>query len=255
MEITDILSVLLRWLHIGAGILWIGLLYFFNWVNGPFQATQDGDTKKKVNPELLPRALYWFRWGAAYTFFAGLLLLYFVFWSGTLMFDGGVTTWSMGAIIMVVFVFVAPFIYDMLAKSPLAKNPKVFAGVMFLLLVSVISSFVHIGGFSFRAYNIHLGALLGTTMAYNVWFRIWPSQKKIINGIKNGPPADASIVALAGTRSKHNTYMSIPLIWTMINAHTAVPAANHWFYLVAMILVGWGTAWWIYKKAATIKGF
>src|SRR5512142_570186 len=120
MELNDVLSVLFRWLHIVSGILWIGLLYFFNWVNGPFQGTIDADTKKKINPELQPRALYWFRWGAAYTWLFGVLLLWLVFWSGSTMFDAANTAgWTGGAIGMVIFVFVAPFIYDILAKSPL----------------------------------------------------------------------------------------------------------------------------------------
>jgi uncharacterized membrane protein len=63
----EILNGPFRWIHILAGIVWIGMLYFFNFVNGPFQGTLDGETKKKVNPELLPRALFWFRWGAAWT--------------------------------------------------------------------------------------------------------------------------------------------------------------------------------------------
>ena len=63
----DSLSAVFRWIHILAGIIWLGMLYFFNFVNGPFQGTMDGDTKKKVNPELMPRALWWFRWGAAWT--------------------------------------------------------------------------------------------------------------------------------------------------------------------------------------------
>jgi len=61
------LEAIFRWLHVFAGIVWIGHLYFFNWVNGPLQAKLDGPTKKVVNPELMPRALYWFRWGAAYS--------------------------------------------------------------------------------------------------------------------------------------------------------------------------------------------
>ena len=54
----DFLSASSRWIHIFAGIVWIGMLYFFNFVNGPFQGTIDGETKKKVNPEMMPRALY-----------------------------------------------------------------------------------------------------------------------------------------------------------------------------------------------------
>src|SRR5919202_2056688 len=64
--------IALRWFHFAAGITWIGLLYFFNLVNVPFQKTIDADTKKKVNPELLGRSLWWFRWGALVTVLAGL---------------------------------------------------------------------------------------------------------------------------------------------------------------------------------------
>src|SRR5436309_10908794 len=71
----DELEAIFKWMHVFAGIAWIGHLYFFNWVNGPLQAKLDGPTKKALVPELMPRALYWFRWGAAYTWFTGLLLL------------------------------------------------------------------------------------------------------------------------------------------------------------------------------------
>ena len=68
------IHLIVRWLHVIAGITWIGLLYFFNFVNVPLQASLDDATKKAVNPQLMPRALWWFRWGAMITFFAGLTL-------------------------------------------------------------------------------------------------------------------------------------------------------------------------------------
>jgi len=71
----DGLEAIFRWMHVFAGIIWIGHLYFFNWVNGPLAAKLDGPTKKIVVPELMPRALYWFRWGAAWTWVTGILLL------------------------------------------------------------------------------------------------------------------------------------------------------------------------------------
>ena len=74
MALTDFFSnlqLLIRWLHVMAGIVWIGHLYFFNFVNIPFQGTIGGDVKKVVNPQLLTRALWWFRWGAMITFLAG----------------------------------------------------------------------------------------------------------------------------------------------------------------------------------------
>src|SRR5688572_14376045 len=64
--------IIFRWLHFVAGITWIGLLYFFNLVNVPVQKALDADTKKKVNPDLLGRALWYFRWGAVVTVLAGL---------------------------------------------------------------------------------------------------------------------------------------------------------------------------------------
>ena len=67
MDFLNMLNPVARWLHILAGVMWIGLLYFFNFINGHVAATMDGDTKKKVVPELMPRALFWFRWGAAWT--------------------------------------------------------------------------------------------------------------------------------------------------------------------------------------------
>ncbi|PIQ85751.1 MAG: antitermination protein NusG [Candidatus Omnitrophica bacterium CG11_big_fil_rev_8_21_14_0_20_45_26] len=77
MALQDAFSnvhLLVRWLHVMAGITWIGHLYFFNFVNIPMQASLDDATKKAVNPQLMPRALWWFRWGAMITFLAGLYL-------------------------------------------------------------------------------------------------------------------------------------------------------------------------------------
>ena len=64
---TEWLNAIFRWVHVVAGVMWIGHLWFFNFVNGQVAKTYDPDSRKKVVPELMPRALYWFRWGAAYT--------------------------------------------------------------------------------------------------------------------------------------------------------------------------------------------
>jgi uncharacterized membrane protein len=105
--------------------------------------------------------------------------------------------------------------------------------------------------------------MFGTIMAFNVWFRIWPAQQKIITAIKNGEAPDGSLVALAGLRSKHNTYMSVPLIWTMINEHTAVFAggnfgitsSTNWLVLMVIVALGWHIVFQIYKKSAKVQGF
>lgn len=86
-EQDALIGGLLRWAHILSGITWIGLLYFFNLVNVPAQGKLDGPTKKAVNPELLPRALWWFRWAAVYTVLFGLVLFYWKYMRGANMRD------------------------------------------------------------------------------------------------------------------------------------------------------------------------
>jgi uncharacterized membrane protein len=257
MEITELLQALFRWIHIFAGIVWIGHLYFFNFVNGPFEATI-ADVKGKVIPELRPRALYWFRWGAAWTWITGVLLVLLVFYHGRQMgFTNETGSWSVGAIIMVLVTFLAFAVYDPVAKS--IKDNKQMAAVGFALIAVVILAYVYVGGFGYRAYVIHTGALFGTLMAANVWMRIWPNQQKIITAIKAGQPPDAALVGMAGTRSRHNTYLSVPLVWTMINQHTlaAAPASllGGVVYLLIAIALGWGAVVLCYKKAAQVKGF
>src|SRR5215510_5777912 len=226
----EALEAIFRWMHVLAGIIWIGHLYFFNWVNGPFQAKIDGPTKKAVNPELLPRALYWFRWGAAYTWFTGVLLLMLVYYHGQQLLASG-ADWSVGAVVMIAVTFLAVFVYD--------------------------------GHFSYRGTLIHTGALFGTTMAFNVWYRIWPAQQKIIRAVKDGTAPDANLVKLAGLRSRHNTYMSVPLLWAMIGQHTTyfaggnlgIPSNLYWVFWLIIIIIGWHIVFQCYRKAGKVQGF
>jgi uncharacterized membrane protein len=261
---VDILNALFRWIHILAGIVWIGMLYFFNWVNGPLNAVLDGDTKKKVVPELMPRALFWFRWGAAWTWLTGFLLLGIVFYSDRSLMFGAEGNWTPLAGIMVVVTFLAPFLYDALHKSPLGKDPKTFGAVAFVLIAVVVCAMSLGAGFEYRAFNIHMGALFGTIMAFNVWFRIWPAQQVIIKGVKgDGPAADPALVAMAGARSRHNVYMSVPLVWAMINNHTTAFAGGNlgltretsFLVFLAVVLLGWHIVWHLYRRAAKVKGF
>lgn len=253
MDAYNLFESLFRWIHVVAGVLWIGLLYFFNFVNSGFAPTMDGETKKKVVPELMPRTLYFFRWGAAYTWVTGLLLAFMVFWNTGVAWDDGVPTWDVGSIVMILVTLLGFLVYDVLAKGPLKDNKKMFWGG-FVLATAAVLLYDFFAGFSPRGYMIHLGALFGTTMAFNVWFRIWPAQRQIITAVKGGTAPDAALVAQAGQRSKHNTYMSVPLIFAMLNTH------NTWAFssviiLPLVILVGWAITFQLYKHAATVKGF
>ena len=256
MDAMLILQSLFRWFHIIAGIVWIGHLYFFNFVNIPFQAVLEGGSKKVVNPELLPRALFWFRWGAAWTWITGVLLLLLVFYHGGLMFDTPVG-WTAGALIMVALTFVAPFIYDALVSIEALKNTRNAAIAGWILTLIVVLLYIHVGGFGYRAYVIHVGAMFGTIMAFNVWFRIWPAQQIIIRAVKEGTPPPADKVAMAGLRSRHNTYLSIPLVWAMIDMHTVVPFASEpgWLWLMVMVAAGWWLGTMLYRQSQKVKGF
>jgi len=232
----DAIQGILRWIHIIAGITWIGLLYFFNFVNSAFAPTMDGETKKKVVPELMPRALYWFRWGAAYTWITGVLLVLVVFYHGDITLESG-NTWGVGGFVMIGVTFLGVVVYDLLASSVMKPLNAAFAGGVVLSAVILILLQTW-AGFSGRGMAIHLAALFGTCMAYNVWMRIWPAQKRIITATKNGEAPNPDDAALAGLRSKHNTYMSVPLVFMMVNPHEMTWLPGGWLGLTAVVIIG-----------------
>src|SRR5436190_6841013 len=156
------LEAIFRWLHVFAGITWIGHLYFFNWVNGPFQGKLDGPTKKTIVPELMPRALYWFRWGAAWTWVTGVLMLGIIYYDGKQAFDNA--GWSMGAGIMILVTFAAVFIYDAIWSSSLANNLRAGVITSYAILAAIIILYATFGIIGYRDMNDHTGVLFGLTI-------------------------------------------------------------------------------------------
>ncbi|MSP59456.1 MAG: hypothetical protein EXR72_03775 [Myxococcales bacterium] len=254
------LNLIFRWLHVIAGIMWIGHLWFFNFVNAQVAKTYDADSKKKVIPELMPRALYWFRWGAAYTFITGSLLMAFVYYmGGTLLNTPAPISVGLGQAISFGVLIVGFGVYDMLWKS-MAKQETAGAVVSVVLASAAAAGLGRV--FSGRAVFIHMGAILGTIMAANVWMRIWPNQRKIIAAIKEGKAPDAAWPALAGLRSKQNTYMSMPLIFFMISNHYpavyGMAGSDHdmmhdygWALTAVFLVLGFGIARFCFGKSAT----
>ena len=252
-DISPWFEALFRWIHVVAGVLWIGLLYFFNWVNGNVAKQLDGPTKQRVLPELLPRTLYFFRWGAAYTWITGVLLLGMVYYMNAEGTGMGAEA-NMGIAFGIVLVGAA--VYDALWKAMQDKKQLalIVSFVALLGLMSLMDNKLDMGP---RAVFIHVGALFGTCMAMNVWMRIWPAQRKIITAIKAGTPPEPGWGALAGLRSKHNTYMSVPLIYIMLSSHhtqglyfTVGENEVGWLFLAGLIIVSWVVVYWIYQKAA-----
>ena len=195
------IHLIVRWLHVIAGITWIGHLYFFNFVNVPLQASLDDATKKAVNPQLMPRALWWFRWGAMITLLAGLTL------------------------------FVLTYFY----------TPGAGFGPTSLLMDS--------DGMTDRAMLILFGMLLGTIMWFNVWFIIWPTQKKLLTG---KVPADQIPAARkkALLTSRINSYLSGPMLFGML-APAHYGTMNAGTFVIAVVL-GLLAVWFSIKSSSQV---
>jgi len=251
-------QVLFRWIHILAGVVWIGLLYFFNWVNSAFAPTMDGETKQKVVPELMPRALFWFRWGAAWTWISGIALLFVVYYVGGVDYlaapDWAGTSppaWGLALAGLIVGFLV----YDVLSKQmagQLWPNLLVWGAI-----VTAYGWYLQTMGFSGRAVIVHCGAMFGTSMAANVWMRIWPAQQRIIAAIKEGNAPDGADAAMAGLRSKHNTYMSVPLLLYMLSPdQSSITGVDQpWLFVAFVMVVGFVICDLLYKKASKVPGF
>ena len=253
---TEWAQLTLRWAHVLAGVVWIGLLYFFNWVNSAFAPTMDADTKKAVVPELMPRALFWFRWGAAWTFLTGIGLLSILYWhvqpNWGEMGKPETAQWGMAFGCLIV----GFFLYDQIS-SKLGGQLWVNLGLWGALAVGFACVMESQWGAGARAQFIHVGALFGTSMAANVWMRIWPAQQRIITAIKNGDAPDGADVGLAGLRSKHNTFMSVPLLLMMLAVHqdSLLAAGSPATSLAVIIVVGFAVTHLLYGKAAKVPGF
>jgi uncharacterized membrane protein len=259
-NLNNWIQLIFRWGHVVAGVLWIGMLWFFNWVNGPLQAKLDAGTKKVLVPELMPRALFWFRWGAAWTWITGFVLAGLIYYqTKEVLFDpdhiGNPWLWLAITLVTMAVGFV---IYNLVMKK--VKNVLVANAIVLAMFVGVYCLLECVGHYSGRALYIHAGIIFGTTMALNVWMVIWPYQQKIIRGVKDGVPADAEIVRQAGLRSRHNTFMSIPLLFTMISNHyPTVYGSDPWWcrdlYLAGIIVVGFVFVRLLYGKAGKVSGF
>ncbi len=250
-------EALFRWTHVVAGILWIGHLYFFNFVNAQVVKTYDADSKKKVVPELMPRALYWFRWGAAYTWVTGILLAGLVYYmvdnlvKKDVATNAAVISHAAGVVISLALIVLVFFAYEAIWRA-FGKNERVGVGALFAVFVALLFLLSRI--FTGRAVFIHAGMLFGTIMAMNVWMRIWPAQRKIIQAAKGVAPApDPSVPATAGLRSKQNTYMSVALLFTMLSNHypTIYGWEHSWIILAAIIALAFAVTKLLYLKSAS----
>jgi uncharacterized membrane protein len=220
----EYVKLLLRWFHFVAGIIWIGHLYFFNLVNVNLMKALDGPTKGKVIPQLMPRALWWFRWGAVITVFVG--LTYFAMYM--LKPDSnnaGKNVWLI--LIVWLLILLATFALQFFAVRKIDNGWAVAVVTALLMVLMSLAVIIwlrsQLEGFgSSKTYSIGLGGGLGIIMMLNVWGIIWPNQKRIISwtadNAENGtaiPPESAKLARVAFLASRTNTWLSLPMLLLM----------------------------------------
>jgi uncharacterized membrane protein len=263
--ISEWLNLIFRWIHVFAGIMWVGTTYYFTWLDARLteeeKAVANTGTpaqiwmvhsggfyvveKRKV-PDLASRTLHWFRWEAGTTWLSGMALLIILFYlGGGALIDPDVYDISLTTAIGlgIGLLLVGWLVYDVIMISPLAKNEKLVAVIFYALLVATSYGLTLV--FTGRAAYIHLGALMGTIMAANVWMRILPAQKKMIAAINAGQKPDDALSGQAKLRSKQNTFMAVPVVFIMISNHfpgVTYGERYNWVILAVLILVGWGAA-------------
>lgn len=257
-HVQEWLNLVVRWAHVVLGISWIGASFYFIFLENSLNRTENlrdelaGNLwaihgggfyyveKYKVAPKEIPENLHWFKYEAYFTWVTGFILLILVYYldANAFMIDPAVRSISSAAAISIgictlVFGYV---LYDLLCRTSLLHNKKLFALTGFLI-VTLISFFLS-KMLSGRAAFMHVGALLGTIMAANVFFTIIPSQKALVKAARENKPLDPNLGKYAGLRSLHNNYITLPVIFIMISNHFPSTFGNqyNWAVLAGLTL-------------------
>ncbi len=265
-HLAEWLNIGFRWLHIVAGAAWIGTSFYFNFLNNalrPPEQAQEGVggelwavhgggfyhvEKFTVAPARLPTELHWFKWEAYFTWVSGFSLMFVVYYLGSpgVLIDPEVADigrWSATAIGLG-FLVLGWVVYDALCRSPLVARPAVFSAVSFALVAASAYGLSQV--FSGRGAYIHVGAMLGTLMAANVFAVIIPSQREMVDAMEAGREPDAARGKDAARRSLHNNYMTLPVLFIMVSNHfpTTFATEANWAILAAIVLAGAGIRHW-----------
>ena len=261
MYINEWLTLLVKWFHVIAGIAWIGASFYFIWLDNSLQAPPKwkkdkgikGDlwaihgggfyevAKYQYGPETMPPTLHWFKWEAYSTWISGMLLLVMIYYlnASAFLIDPAVASLSpMQSIVAGVTFIVAGFvIYELLCRSPVNRNEVALNLTIGLLIC--ISVYVACQLFSGRGAYIHVGSLIGTIMAANVFVKIIPSQRKLVHAVANKQDVDPIWGLEAKQRSVHNNYFTLPLIFIMISNHYPLTYQHplNWVLLIGIALI------------------
>jgi len=269
--LADWLALLVRWVHLVAGIAWIGASFYFVWLDNHLLPPREPDEelagelwavhgggfyvsrKYRIAPRELPPTLHWFYWEAYTTWLSGfalLCLLYFARAEGYLI-DPAVAALSKPAAIAVALAVlaVAWFLYDALCRSPLQRRGGAL-GAAALALLFCLEAFVLCRLFSGRGAFMLFGSSLGTIMVANVLFVIIPGQRELVRAKREQRVPDPAPGLRGKQRSVHNTYLTLPVLFVMISNHYPITfgAPHNWLVLIAMSLAGAGIRAWFVAR-------
>jgi uncharacterized membrane protein len=262
--LLDWANLLLRWLHVISGVAWIGASFYFvmldnsltqpvkrsdsdKGVSGELWAVHGGgfyhSQKYKVGPkgEPLSDNLHWSKWEAYTTWFSGMALLVIIYWFGanTYLIDQQVMPMSATmAITISGSVLVAGWlIYNTLCRVMANKDTLLTAIILLLIIATDWALFQ---AFSARAAYLHVGAMMGTIMVFNVMIHIIPGQKKVVAQIRAGEEPDSAPGIIGKQRSVHNTYFTLPVLFIMISGHYPITYGNEhgWLVLAFVMMAG-----------------
>ncbi|MEZ8858462.1 urate hydroxylase PuuD [Vibrio sp. 10N.247.311.51] len=249
-HITEWLNLAIRWAHMIVGVAWIGASFYFVWLennlnrvnpktglSGDLWAIHGGGIyhleKYKLAPPEMPEHLHWFKWEAYFTWITGVCLLGVVYYLNAEIYliAPGSGLDSTTAIAIGIGSFVAGwFIYDLLCDSPLGKTPVLLGVVLFVLLVAATYGLTQV--FSGRGAYIHVGAIIGTIMVGNVFRVIMPAQRNLVKAIEEKREPDPALPAKGLLRSRHNNYMTLPVLFIMISNHFPSTYGSEYNWLI-----------------------
>jgi len=256
----EVLDLVGRWIHVIAGIMWIGNSLLFNWLDRSLvTASAPGQTRKPVGTiwllhsggfyyvektllegEKLPAPLHWFMWQAITTWISGTFLLIVVYYAGgrATLEDPSVAGISHGwaIVIGVASIIGGRTIYDIMQRAP-ARMQKLATALWITALAAIAIALTQL--LSGRAAFLHTGAMLATIMAGNLTGTIVPSQRALVKSVEGGA-TDAAMSARAKRVSIHNNYFTFPVIALMVSNHFSSVYGSRYSWLLLLVIVAGG---------------
>ncbi|WAI82826.1 MULTISPECIES: urate hydroxylase PuuD [Achromobacter] len=263
----DWVNLLLRWAHIITGIAWIGTSFYFVMLDNSLEKPQDAESLDKgvggeqwavhgggfynmqkyaVQPKKLPEHLHWSFWESYSTWLTGFALftVSYLWNASTYLIDRSKMDWQPGTAVAVALAFFVVFwiVYDGICRVfGRGKHGDTIVGVLVAVFIA-LASWLACHWFAGRAAFLLVGAMMATTMSGNVFFWIIPGQRKNVAAMRAGKPVDPVHGQRGKQRSVHNTYFTLPVVFTMMSNHYSFTYTHHYNWIVLLLIMLGGAA-------------